>query len=183
MKKPVKVLIALFVLLIVSFYIDNFVLELIKTIRAGILDKTFIFIDKYLNYYVLAFIITLIPLLKNKERLRNLLKFWVSFLSAGILVYVLKILIARPRPLLSLIEELDYSFPSGHATIMFALLPVFLSSFKEYRYYWLVLALLISFSRIYLGVHYLSDVIGGIILGLIVGTNIIKIFKLKLKYG
>jgi len=183
MKKSVKVLAILFVLLIVSFYIDNFVINLIKTIRSGLLDKTFIFIGKYLNYYILAFVITLVPLLKEKERIRNLLKFWVSFLSAGLVVYILKILIARPRPLLSLIEESSYSFPSGHATIMFALLPIFISSFKEYKYFWLFFALLISFSRIYLGVHYLSDVIGGIIMGLIVGTNIIKVFKLKLKYG
>ena len=99
MKKSVKVLAILFVLLIVSFYIDNFVINLIKTIRSGLLDKTFIFIGKYLNYYILAFVITLVPLLKEKERIRNLLKFWVSFLSAGLVVYILKILIARPRPL------------------------------------------------------------------------------------
>lgn len=64
---------------------------------------------------------------------------------------------------------MDYSFPSGHTGASFAAVTaLFLSKYK----YWavaLVLAVLISFSRLYLYVHYPTDVLGGIVLGVLSG--------------
>ena len=101
-----------------------------------------------------------------------------GLLGASLLAHLLKILIARPRP--TVVADMmvnmppDYSFPSAHtaqaASFFFALgliaarhLPV-----KSATAVWLCCGLLISFvglSRIYLNVHYLSDVIAGAILG------------------
>lgn len=101
-----------------------------------------------------------------------------GLLGASLLAHLLKILIARPRP--TVVADMmvnmppDYSFPSAHtaqaASFFFALglvaarhLPV-----KSAAAVWLCCGLLISFvglSRIYLNVHYLSDVIAGAILG------------------
>ena len=114
------------------------------------------------------------------DKIKNFLKLWSSFLSAGLLVYILKILVQRPRPLINLIEASNSSFPSGHTTIMFALFPIICKNFKEIRYFWLFISILVAFSRIYLGVHHLSDIMGGIILGLLVGINIINLFNHKL---
>ena len=98
-------------------------------------------------------------------------------LGGGFLIEsVLKIIIARPRPLPTILTESTYSFPSGHATmgsIFFLLLIYF---FKDQiknnltRQVFILsnifIFILIGFSRIYLGVHWLSDVVAGFIFGI-----------------
>lgn len=96
-------------------------------------------------------------------------------LVTGIIVYVAKLLFHRPRPLHALILETDYSFPSGHAAIAVALYGfIGYLLYKKYKHptarFFIMLAtlliiLLIASSRLYLGVHYFSDIIAGIIVG------------------
>lgn len=97
---------------------------------------------------------------------------------------ILKPLIARPRPMPdmgAIILGLDlsdsYSFPSGHATIAWAL--AYVLARKEPRWKWgfYVLAFLISLSRIYIGKHYPLDVLGGGIIGWAIGMVSLIIFK------
>lgn len=98
----------------------------------------------------------------------------VSVAGAGILGAALKILFARPRPTVfpPLISELTYSFPSGHtlAAIAFYGFIAYLLWQQDRRMgavlAWLF-ALLIALSRIYLGVHYPSDVLGSFSIGLL----------------
>ncbi len=62
----------------------------------------------------------------------------------------------------------DFSFPSDHATATFAVAAGFMLHRFQYRgIVFLAAALLISFSRIYIGTHYVSDVIGGMATGII----------------
>lgn len=98
---------------------------------------------------------------------------------------VLKNTIARPRPYadeLSVFyswwkgigsgaEREIYSFPSGHATASFAAATaVFWCCDKRYSWTAYLLAMLIGFSRIYLVVHYASDIIGGALVGFVAGS-------------
>jgi undecaprenyl-diphosphatase len=90
-----------------------------------------------------------------------------SSLSILITDILLKNYFARSRPPGAMLSS--YSFPSGHATFAWALAVVLAS--KEPRARWLFygLAFLISLSRIYLGVHYPSDVVVGTLVGLGIG--------------
>lgn len=86
---------------------------------------------------------------------------------------VLKNIVARPRPYMIdpeiklLVERLtDYSFPSGHALASFEVAGVLTVRNKRFGIPALVVATLIAFSRLYLRVHFPTDVLGGILLGL-----------------
>lgn len=108
----------------------------------------------------------------------------------------LKVLIARPRPyadqssifyqlwlLVGQNIESDKSFPSGHTTAAFAAVTaVFLVGNKKYSWTAYIFAVLMGIARIYLCVHFPSDVLGGIFAGLIggfVGTYIARRFPRK----
>ena len=84
----------------------------------------------------------------------------------------LKVAIERNRPPLSrpvpepLLEAPStYSFPSGHATVSFACATVLALAVPRLRWPLFALAALISFSRVYVGVHYPFDVLAGALLG------------------
>ena len=99
-------------------------------------------------------------------------------LSSLLLMFLLKFYFQRDRPLLPVIGEAKgFSFPSGHALISVVFYGLFIHAiWHEIKIKWLrillvcilsILILLIAFSRIYLRVHYASDVIAGIAVGFI----------------
>ncbi|MBQ1363803.1 MAG: phosphatase PAP2 family protein [Oscillospiraceae bacterium] len=103
----------------------------------------------------------------------------------------LKVVIARPRPyadingfyyplwqMMGSHTESDYSFPSGHTNAAFAcMVPAFLLGKKSWSWLCLLFAFLMGVSRIYLVVHYPSDVLGGLIMGTIAGLLGVLIMK------
>lgn len=93
----------------------------------------------------------------------------------------LKPVIARARPytvrtdVVMLVEALsDFSFPSGHAVAAFEGATVMLCNYRKTGILFLVLAILIAFSRLYLYVHYPTDVIVGVVIGVISGLVSVK---------
>ena len=110
------------------------------------------------------------------------------FLAGGfswfIVEVVLKPLAARSRPGLELGAIIvgsslndSYSFPSGHATIAFAMAVVLSKKEPKWRWMFYVLAVLISLSRIFLGKHFPLDVIIGGLLGLGIGYFSLNLAK------
>ena len=86
-----------------------------------------------------------------------------------------------PRPFMSLdhvrllaTKVSGYSFPSGHATTAFMAAAIASRYFRSATAVWMGLAALVAFSRLYIGVHYASDVIFGALVGLLIGYILIK---------
>jgi membrane-associated phospholipid phosphatase len=119
----------------------------------------------------------------------------ISMILLMPLVSVIKDVIDRPRPNVSGVETFPvsadtFSFPSGHATIVSAGLATVSIMFRGNMKRTILLvglafeAALVCFSRIYVGVHYPLDVVGGILLGvgssfLLVGLTQSFLFKTK----
>lgn len=90
---------------------------------------------------------------------------------------ILKNLVARTRPFdintaveLIVKRPMDFSFPSGHTAASFAAIgALFLAGQKKMGTVALVLGILIAFSRLYLYVHFPTDILGGIVVGLLAG--------------
>lgn len=103
----------------------------------------------------------------RQGRRRSALSFAITVLGAVLLEQALKLAFARPRPapFFNLAAPLSYSFPSGHALASCCFYG-FLAAVARGRQAlaWVAAALLVAligFSRVYLGVHYPSDVIAG----------------------
>ena len=101
----------------------------------------------------------------------------IDLVGVTLVNQVIKHIIRRPRPnVLRLVEESGYSFPSGHSMVSMAfygiiIYLVYKNVTNKYLKWTLItllslLILSIGFSRIYVGVHYFTDVVGGFLLGL-----------------
>lgn len=119
----------------------------------------------------------------------------ISMIIALILVLliclaIIKPVIARPRPFMEntsikllISAPKDFSFPSGHTASSFAVVTVMYLYKDKLRSLALVLAILISFSRLYLYVHYPSDVFFGVIFGVLLGiTAVITHYVLSKRF-
>ena len=104
------------------------------------------------------------------------------FLADHFLIDFLKHEVARLRPC----HVLDYvrslvpcgvgkSFPSAHAANNFAVAAVLAYSYRQYKWVFYTIAFLIAFSRVYVGVHYPSDVIVGSFIGFAIGFIVITL--------
>jgi undecaprenyl-diphosphatase len=76
----------------------------------------------------------------------------------------------RPEPEPLLEAPTTYSFPSGHATVSFACATVLALAVPRLAPWLYVLAALVAFSRVYVGVHYPGDVVAGAVLGVVLAT-------------
>ena len=135
---------------------------------------------------MLIIIIILISFfLLNKNKREWALPLGLGIISSYVITYVLKFIVARPRPLgitmNFLFHLLDYSFPSAHAAVAFAALPVLNKTYPRLKWLWILSASFVAFSRIYIQVHYLSDVVVGSLIGYLTGLFIIKLKERKWK--
>lgn len=138
--------------------------------HTGVMDAVAKFFSLIGSAGLIWFIIGFLLFLKEEKK-HHL--FFVPIVGAGgisyvLVEYVLKPLFARPRPTPVLS---DYSFPSGHATIAFAMAVVLSAYEPKFRKWFFTLAVCISLSRIFVGAHYPLDVLGGAILGIIIACS------------
>lgn len=109
----------------------------------------------------------------------------LAALAAGVLIgnVCLKNLVARPRPCwlesvpLLIANPTDYSFPSGHTLSSVIGAAVLTKANRKFGFAAVPLAALIAFSRLYLYVHFPSDVLASIILGTAIGITVVSVAK------
>ncbi len=157
--------------------IDFTILDTIQsTLRSDIMDSIMKFITTLGNAGIVWILIALVLVFIKRYRLCGIAM--LAGLVSGVLIgnVILKNLIMRDRPCwindtVQLLIELpdDYSFPSGHTLASFIAAVILLRHSKAMGIPALILAVLIAFSRLYLYVHFPTDILGGIALAIAIG--------------
>ena len=155
-------------------------------IRNDILTTVFRFITKLGDGGLVWILIAVLCILFRQHRKAGMLSIISLFCSILINNLLLKNLLGRVRPY-EVVEGLqhlipapvDYSFPSGHAGSSFAVAVILLIYLpKRYGIPAIILAGLIACSRLYLGVHYVLDVLSGSVIGAGIALAIWRLEKL-----
>lgn len=157
----------------------------IQSIRSGFLDAVMQILTELGDQYIFILVAAVFYWIINKKFAFRLT---FIFLFSAMIVELIKGIVARPRPYsvdpsVGVGSETGgYSFPSGHAqNIASMTTTIYLGYYRRYKWLkWVLLgvALLVGFTRIYLGQHYLTDVIVGLILGVLVTLAIYKLIDL-----
>ncbi len=149
-----------------------------------VMDKAMVTITSLGNGGVVWIAIAVLLMINKKYRKIGFIVLGALTISAVLGEGIFKHLIQRIRPCadipainMLIAKPLSYSFPSGHSASSFAAAAVLANYFKKYKFIFFGLAFLIAFSRLYLYVHYPTDVLAGIILGLICSKVSIYIFS------
>jgi len=140
-------------------------------------------------YYILRFRLKLIPMA------RKAILFAISINIANVITTILKNGIGRSRPEIFLsqkiytfkmlsfpLSNLYVSFPSSHAATICALTAGLACFYPRFSSLFLLLGFLIGFCRVVIDVHYLSDVIGGMLIGVLVANSVYLAMRKEVKF-
>ncbi len=161
-----------------------------NTIRCDFLDKVFVAITHLGDAGIIWIVLAIVLLFFKKTRKTGICMGVALLLGLLFGNLILKNVIARQRPythnealmtaesvktLISLPH--DYSFPSGHTLSSFGASTAIFMNNKKYGIIAYVAAVLIAFSRMYIYVHFPSDILGGILLGITLGITSFYLVK------
>ncbi len=168
--------------------IDIFVQNYFSSVRTPILTQFIYIITVFFDfsiYFILLSLFTavLIYLVRN---FRYAMIFLSALVFSAVVVYFLKSFFEVARPLDGALTALGKSFPSYHATQSTVFFVMLMYIFDDYlktkaritlNIFCVISILLFSFSRVYLGVHWLSDIVSGIVLGIGISYIFMHVFK------
>jgi len=166
--------------------VDIRIENLLAVFRNGEITEFFLWVTLLGKWeIILGFAVAVIGILWVWRKRLYIMPLIIAILGSEIFTALGKIAFHRARPELAIYAESSFSFPSGHATIAVAfygfLTYILIRGFRRWStkvnlfFIGVAVILLIGFSRLYLGVHYVSDVWGGYLIGalwLIIGISI-----------
>lgn len=155
--------------------LDSQVFHLVNSVYTSpVLDAAMPYVTEKFNFLgaIIVAAILIVTLGKRQDRV-GLLVLVVLVFASDFVCAELKHLVERVRPCNSMDVRLlvgcggSYSFPSGHATNIFAAMVFLTIRYRRFAPLFLFIATAVAYSRVYVGVHYPLDVIGGAALGTI----------------
>lgn len=169
--------------------LDQTILFFIQTnFHFPILDKIMVLFSTAGDKGVIWILLSFLLLMNKKTRSIGMVTLGVLILSTIMGEGIFKHIFQRPRPYANfpsislLIDKSSaYSFPSGHTTSSFAVAYVINKYLKRFAPWVWMSAITIAFSRIYLFMHYPSDILAGMILGLLCGKVTTCLYENKIK--
>jgi len=156
--------------------------------RTAFLDKAIVFVANDLIYVVVVGVVLAALWAWYRGNKKYAWGYGIALVSGLIARYVVAAAIRhfymRPRPFVELgvshiVNDTASSFPSGHTIFMFALATVVYKFNKKIAWLLYALGLLIGIARVAGGVHYPSDILGGIVLGILTGIVINLCLNMK----
>ena len=183
----ISILIGIIALKKYTIAIDSYVYNIIIKLRSPFCDNFFKIVSfLFSTYAIIIYCIICLIILKNRKY-----SYYIIFmmLSEALINNIIKIIFRRPRPSdLSLVIENTYSFPSGH-TMAACIITYLIGNYIAKKYLItsleIIIILLVGISRIYLGVHYFTDIIGAILISIaiILIANDLEIFEKYINRG
>lgn len=168
---------------------DEKVINYVPNIRNDNLTIFFKIMTEFGNVFIPTLII-IILFFTGKNKIKSIIQA-LAYSFSGIFSLITKYLVSRSRPSTAIINlPISSSFPSGHTltSFVFYMILYYLVTINKSKTVKIILfvittilVLLIGISRIYLGVHYFSDVVGGYIYGIILFLLIRRIIELNYK--
>ena len=186
----------LILLSLLSLKFDAEISEFISGIRNKIFDNFFLGVSFGSNLVIIFLFLTTLFFYSERKR-RWIMPLWFTISLTFIIGFLLKIAIKRNRPfeegIVSVPNVLFYemiynfntwnfSFPSLQSMLAFSVLPFMSKEFRKFKYIWMIFAVCIAFSRVYFGLHYMSDVIFGGLIGYLIGY-LVLITEEKYQFG
>ena len=154
------------------------ILDALQTMHNPVLDTLMSAITRLGDAGIIWILLCAVLLILPRTRKSGAILMAALLVDLVVCNGILKPLVHRIRPFdvktgieLLVKQPTDYSFPSGHTAASFtSVMALYLAGEKKLWILALVLAVLIAFSRLYLYVHYPTDVLGGVMIGLISGA-------------
>jgi undecaprenyl-diphosphatase len=164
---------------IIGFILDKTIIRLANSLSFQMMNYIFITITTLGETYIFVLIAAVLTIALMAYR-KPVVSFVLSIFSALFIIWLLKYIIDRPRPfeigLTSAGVAANWSsFPSGHTLVFFTIIPMVAKKFPKLKTIFWMIAILVGLSRIYLGVHYASDVIAGAFIGYGIGWTFMRI--------
>lgn len=149
-------------------YINNFARKCLYV------DAWGVFFADYLVYFLLAGAALIYFLVKKKEKLRYIFIVVSSVvLSRFVITELIRLIWHRSRPFVDyqvnqVIEHsASGSFPSGHIAFLFALAAAVYFFNRKWGIVFFILSLIVGLARVFVGIHYPLDILGGIVIGIV----------------
>lgn len=164
---------------------DIWLLNWLQQFSNDFLDNFFVFYTRLSDHGEIWIFICVLFLLSKKTRKAGFMGLLALLIEAILISFVLKPIFSRPRPYVTygvdilIPPPLGTSFPSGHAAASFAVAFMLYFNRVPYRKTIIVLAGLMAYSRLYLYVHYPSDILFGIFTALAIAI-LLRIYQDKI---